>query len=390
MGTEVVVVHTADADSEHAGQDLAAQISAKLGSEPPDALIVFASSRYDYVALLGALDASCGPKVMIGCSSAGEFISSAPSEGSACAIAFRSSTLRFASGLGHGLREDPESAAQELVASFGGLATNDYAYRTALVMSDALAGHADDLVEHLTLQTAGTYQFFGGGAGDDAQFQRTHVFHGTEAHADAVVALEILSNSPVGVGVAHGWEPAGPPMRVTEADGMRLIGVNAAPAVEAFQEYAEATGQSFDLANPLPFLLHNIIGIDTGDEYRLRVPLGVESDGSILCAADVPVGATVRIMSATSESSTQAASRAVSAALAPLCGQKPAVALVFDCVATRLRTGREFGFELEAVEDLLGDTQFAGCNTYGQIARTERQFNGFHNCTAVVCVIPES
>ena len=65
------------------------------------------------------------------------------------------------------------------------------------------------------------------------------------------------------------------------------------------------------------------------------------------------------------------------------------MALVFDCVATRLRTGREFGAELQAIEELLGDTQFAGCNTYGQIARSDRQFNGFHNCTAVVCVIPE-
>jgi len=31
---------------------------------------------------------------------------------------------------------------------------------------------------------------------------------------------------------------------------------------------------------------------------------------------------------------------------------------------------------------------FVGCNTYGQIARAEGQFGGFHNCTAVVCVLP--
>lgn len=387
--TKAAVVHTTLSDSAEAGRDLASKVNSELGGECPDALVVFASSRYDYAALLTALDAACSPAVTVGCSSAGEFISPALNEGTACAIAFRSTTMRFSSGLGRDLREDPVRAADELVSSFAGLTTNDYVYHSALVMSDALAGHADELVEQLTIQTAGMYQFFGGGAGDDAQFQRTHVFHGTEAHTDAVVALEILSNTPLGVGVAHGWQAASPPMRVTEANGMRLISINAAPAVEAFLEHADTTGQQFDLENPLPFFLHNILGIDTGVDQKLRVPLGVESDGSVVCAADVPVGAMVRIMSASDESSALAASRAVSAALAPLNGEKPAVALFFDCVATRLRTGRAFGFELRAVEELLGDAHFAGCNTYGQIARTESQFSGFHNCTAVVCVIPE-
>jgi hypothetical protein len=387
--TRAAVVHTVETESVAAGADLGARINAELGGERPDALIVFASSRFDYTELLQALNARCQPATMVGCSSAGEFVSAAPNEGSACAIALRSDTLRFASGSAVGLREQPEEAARALVASFHGMATNDFVYRSALVMTDALAGHADELVEQLTIQTAGTYQFFGGGAGDDAQFQRTHVFDGTRAYTDAVVALEILSNTPLGVGVSHGWEPAGAPLRVTEATGMTLISLNATPTVEVFQDYAEATGQQFDVADPLPFFLHNIIGIDTGAGYKLRVPLAVNPDGSIVCAADVPVGATVRIMSASSESSALAAARAVTAALEPLNGQKPAVALVFDCVATRLRTGREFGAELQAIEELLGDTQFAGCNTYGQIARSDRQFNGFHNCTAVVCVIPE-
>ena len=41
-------------------------------------------------------------------------------------------------------------------------------------------------------------------------------------------------------GVAHGWEPAGPALRVTEAEGTRLIGINGAPAVEALREYFDS------------------------------------------------------------------------------------------------------------------------------------------------------
>jgi hypothetical protein len=204
-----------------------------------------------------------------------------------------------------------------------------------------------------------------------------------------VVALEILSTRPVGVGVAHGWEPAGKAMRVTEARGNRLVGLNGGPAVHAFQEHAELTGQRLDLKDPLPFFLHNVIGIRSGGAYRLRVPLAVEDDGSIVCAAAVPEGAIVHVMKTSASSAVQAARQATGDALRALAGAKPAAGFVFDCVATRLRLGREFENELQACAHLLHPAGFVGCNTYGQIARAEGQFNGFHNCTAVVCVLPE-
>jgi hypothetical protein len=43
--------------------------------------------------------------------------------------------------------------------------------------------------------------------------------------------------------------------------------------------------------------------------------------------------------------------------------------------------------ELLYLEKYCGQ-RHAGCNTFGQIARGEGQFSGFHNCTAVVCIIP--
>jgi len=387
--TDATVVHTSLRESAAAGTALGTHIAAAFGLLPPDAVIVFASSAHRYTELLIALDAACHPRVLVGCSSAGKFTNDAQQEGTACAIALRSDEMRFAVGLGRGLREDRRRAAAELVSYFSDSATHTYPYRTALVLTDALAGHADDLVEELTRLTGGVYQFFGGGTGDDAQFQRTHVFSGVEAVADAVVALEILSDKPLGIGVGHGWQPSGNPLRVTEADGMCLRSLNAIPASEVFEEHAETTAQSFDAADPLPFFLHNVLGIETDQGHKLRVPLSVNADGSVVCAADIPTEATVRIMTATATSASEAAAHAVGAALGQLGTHRPKVALVFDCAATRLRLGAAFSAELEAVGGALGTAPYAGCNTYGQIARVDGQFSGFHNCTAVVCVIPD-
>jgi hypothetical protein len=167
-----------------------------------------------------------------------------------------------------------------------------------------------------------------------------------------------------------------------------LAALNGFPAVEVFEEHAAATNQRFDRNAPLSFFLHNILGIDTGHGYRLRVPLSVNDDGSLSCAAEIPRGATVRIMKATARSSTDAAVAAARTAVRGLENERPGAALFFDCVATRLRMGDVFGLELESVAEALPGADLVGCNTYGQIARGEGQFGGFHNCTAVVFVLP--
>ncbi len=386
--TESVVVWTGKDDSVAAGEALGAQIRDGLHGHPPDAVILFISPKYDAPALLRAVEAACEPKVMMGCSSAGEFTSEGNGVGRASAVAIRSTEMQFACGLGRGIQSNRRSVAADVVSAFRGAGKQGAGYSSALLLTDALAGHADELIEELTLATGGNYQFFGGGAGDDANFRRTQVFCGSELASDAAVALEILSTKPIGVGVRHGWRPAGQAMRVTESIGGRLMSLNAAPILEVFAEHAAATGQQFDVTNPIAFFLHNIIGIETGQGYKLRVPLAINEDGSVSCAAEIPTGATVSIMTTDVASAGEAAATATRDAISRLNGNKPGVALFFDCVATRLRLGRDFGSELKAVEGVLGSTSFAGCNTYGQVARAEGQFSGFHNCTAVVCVLP--
>ncbi|GER90535.1 hypothetical protein KDW_46970 [Dictyobacter vulcani] len=161
------------------------------------------------------------------------------------------------------------------------------------------------------------------------------------------------------------------------------------PAVEIFKSHASATNQSLNLDEPIAFFLHNLVGIDMGIGYKLRVPLMIEADGSVVCAAEVPVGSTIRIMGATIQSAKDAAEAAVKDALLKMGGEQPAAALFFDCVATRLKMGQQFKSELDGVQRLLDPTHYVGCNTHGQIVRAEGQFSGFHNCTAVVCLFPD-
>ncbi|CAN5719994.1 FIST N-terminal domain-containing protein [soil metagenome] len=372
-----------------AGRILGRMILEQLEGDNPHALVVFASPGNDFAELLEALNATCEPGVLIGCSSAGEFTDESAGTGQTCVLALHAPEMRFAASVGRGLRQDRAGAARDLAAGFQGVDSHEFRHRAALILVDALAGYTDDLLEELTVLSAGSYQFFGGGAGDDANFRNTHVFYGTESMEDAVVALEILSNKPIGVGVRHGWTPASAALRVTESDGSTVRSLNAAPAVEAFGDHAAASGQSFNLQDPVPFFLHNVLGVSTPAGHKLRVPLGIDEAGCVMCASDLPTGATAHIMTTAATSAADAAAEAARDAVAQLGDHRPAAAFFFDCVATRLRLGAEFGLELDSMAAELGSARFAGFNTYGQIARTEGQFSGFHNCTAVVCVLPE-
>ena len=385
--TRTVSALSTHADSLTAANDLSDQMLAQL--EDPAAVILFASSKHDYEVVLKCMVSKFPKALVLGCSSAGEFNSRGQAEGSISGFAIGSDEMSFAASIAEDISNKPIEAAKQLLTGFRGLRQEGFRYRTALILNDALAGCADELVQALNLQTGGKYKFFGGGAGDDAAFTKTHVFLGTKVATNAAVALEILSMKPVGVGVRHGWTPATELMRVTDAAGPTLGSLDAVPAADIFEEYARGTGQTFDEKAPIPFFLHNIMGVKSDQGYKLRVPLSVNENRSIAFAAEVPVSSSVSIMAASAESSTDAAREATDDAMKQLGDSKPGGALMFDCVATRLRLGKQFGNELDAVRERLGNIPLAGCNTYGQVASAEGQFTGFHNCTAVVCVFPE-
>lgn len=405
--SQAAVVYTNIPDSTTAGSTLGWQIGEKLKS-PPEVVILFVSPVYDPAELLQAVQRTCRPKLMLGCSSSGEFTSEFQGVGLACAVALSSDEMQFSLGVAHNLSKDPRRAAEEAVSAFQGIVKPEresrfskyedaseqgkeapkFRYRSAIILLDTLGATVESFLEYLTACTHGNYQFFGGGAGDNFQFCNTTVFFETEVLADAAVVLEILSNKPLGIGALHSWVPVTGPMLVTETSGRDLISVDDRPALEIFREHASRSGQLFDVNNPRPFLLHNAIGVDTTAGYRMRTPLKINPDGSIRCATEIANHALICLMNSTAASTIDATEWATRSALQRLYGSRPAVTLFFDCPSSRVRLGEAFASELQAIQKVIKTASYIGYNSYGQIARTEGQYYGFMNCTPTVCIIP--
>ena len=63
--TQTAAVFTVEPDSVLAGQHLGRQIREAFHGQPPDAVTVFASSKFDHEALLRALTETCQPGVLV-------------------------------------------------------------------------------------------------------------------------------------------------------------------------------------------------------------------------------------------------------------------------------------------------------------------------------------
>jgi hypothetical protein len=188
------------------------------------------------------------------------------------------------------------------------------------------------------------------------------------------------------VGVAHGWEPFGATLRVTESRGNDAIALNWRPAFDVYREIVERhSGRRFDdeaffdLASRYPLILERFDG-----EGIVRDPLEVLTDGSLRCAGEIPLHATVRIATGEVE---QMLDAAVTARVRAETDGVPenAISLAIDCISRALILQERLHDELARLRP--ESTPQVGALTIGEIANCRRRYLQLHNKTAVVGVL---
>ena len=106
----VATCHTRYSTPEAAARSLAESVQEQLGGATADVMIVFASPEVPYRPLLDAINAQCKPRLLVGCSSAGEFSGCNTGNASVSAMAIRADDILFNAAVGTGLRADRKGA----------------------------------------------------------------------------------------------------------------------------------------------------------------------------------------------------------------------------------------------------------------------------------------
>ena len=382
-------------DSYKAGQEAAQKAMAKIGNGKVDFSVVFASSKYDYQAVVRGVRGVTGNAPLIGCSSAGEFSEEAVDKNSVVCAVINSDTHKFFTGMGKGLKADQIKSMRQARAQIAGM-PEGYPYHSGIMLIDGLVGKGEEVVLSALEVLGPNMKFSGGAAGDDLQFKSTSVFTDDQVSSDAVSLAYVVSRVPVSIGVQHGHMPASDTATITKAKANVLYEIDGKPAFGVWKDYirdfAKKEGLDVDKLKDASqigsFLMHYELGLLIGDEFKVRAPLSVNEDGSINFACTIVEGSVIRIMYSPKVDQIASAKVAAERAFNSARGVKLAGAIVFDCVCRGIILGDEFYKGINAIKEVLGNIPLIGFETYGEIAMEMGQLSGFHNTTTVVLLIP--
>ncbi len=354
--------------------------------------IVFASIVHCNDALMETVRELLPETKVIGCSSSGEISVSA-----ALATVSDSSVLIALFG-GEGLQIATQSAPMNEPMRLREAATNtarivenisSMPHRTMLALTDGLSASDQCEIVRGVYETAGaSVPLVGGCAGDDLRMVRSAQMSGDAVLHQSLVLAAIGSDSPIGIGVAHGWRGVGEPMFATAVDGTSVLELDGRPAVDVYLERFGADPaigrdadefSKFALTHPLALVRRR------GDEIRWVNGADIERR-SLKCNVEFQRNAQVWLTEGDCASTIDAVGVACDQAIGHLDGAKPIGAIAFNCAARRAVLGDD-GAQLEVAEIAkhLGGIPVAGLYTYGEFARV-RGPNGFHNQTLVMLV----
>jgi hypothetical protein len=230
---------------------------------------------------------------------------------------------------------------------------------------DGLAGNGADIVRGAQEVLGPGFPIVGGSAGDDFLFQKTYQYFQGKVSTGTVPGILFDGSIRFGIGVRHGWTPIGEPHRVTKSEGNILHEIDGKPAVGVYEDYF---GKKSDELRKEPLARMAImyplgIVLPGAEEYLIRDPITVKEDGSIVCAAEVPIDSQVSLMVGGKEEAIQAARVAAQQSASP------SFSLNFNCIARNKVLGDRVGDEINAVKAVLGPrADIIGFYTYGEQA----------------------
>jgi hypothetical protein len=381
----MAVGQSSDLDARAAG---AAAAGAALTGDDARLLVVFCSDSYDLDALLAGINERSGGVPLIGCSTAGEIATSGPGDAGVVVTALGgdgfAATTAAATGASERLREAGAEVAGAVCDGDG------HPHRVLMLLTDGLAGDQQEIVRGAYGVVGASIPLVGGCAGDDLKMKATYQLHGDQVLRDAVVGAAIASDSPMGIGVRHGWRRVGDAMVVTRSANNRVHLLDNQPALDVYLERLDAPAQARrDPAAFTRFALTHPLGLArrSGEDQVRFIGEADFEDRSLGCIAEVPQGGLAWFMEGDDESVLAATDGACADALAPLEGSAPLGLFAFDCIARRGVLGDEgIQDEVDRVADSAGGAPVAGFYTYGEIARTHG-VSGFHNQTLVVLAL---
>jgi hypothetical protein len=352
-----------------------------LGQEP-GLVLIFPTGVLDPQEAATQAQTAAGNARVAGMTGTGAITLGGPIESGCSAIAFDPSVPV---GVGTGTSSDPRAAGRSAAAEALLGVDRQRSHAALLLFVDSESGDQAEIVAGAYEIAGGRIPLAGGAAGGDVRAQ----FADGESLSGSVVAVALVSPTPIGVGIAHGCVPRGAPSIVTRSRGEVVLQLDGRPAEAVYLEklgmgdvpLSDADFEAIAMTRPLA-------QPELRGDVRPRYVRGRAPGGGLICATSIEANAAVDVCEQTPEATVRSANAAVEEALRQLSGPAEAV-LVFDCAARSARFGNPLASrEVETIISSSGvpPPALAGVYTRGEIGRV-RGAKGDRNYSLVVVAL---
>ena len=383
-----------NSDATEAGRE-AVDLAIKQIGGKPDLIIIYSSVVYDQEKMLAGANAAAGGAMIVGCSDAGEITEHGVTSNQVAAMAFSSDQMKFVTGLGQGIKGNEHKAGMAAALDVKNKAPE--APKMFIMLSDGLSGNGTSIIRGIQEVLGEHLPIMGGSAGDDFKAQKTYQYYGDKVLNDAVVGIGLCGKFTYAVGVEHGWEPIGLPMKVTKSENNIIKEIDGRPALKIYEEALGKTKEEL-MKTLVTIAMYYPLGMSVpgSDDVLIRYISATNDQEELIAAAEVPEGSEVRLMLCGAEKALWSSKKAAENALAQLKGSTPKAILIFSCIARLLLLGSRVNEEITPIQEVLGkDVPLLGFYTYGEQAPFKGDINPsvchtvFHNETMTLMVIGE-
>ncbi|MFC1631026.1 FIST signal transduction protein [Candidatus Omnitrophota bacterium] len=397
-----MAVHVGLGTSENEDAFLAGRLAAQAAiqqakSSTLELFLVFSSAKFDQLRVLQGIQNSVGKATVIGCSTAGEISTAGSTKNSVAVLGLnaRALGLNFATGLGFGVSHDPRGAGQKCAQE---AAKSRLPKRQVFLMfPDGLARNGSEVIRGAQEVLGTSFPIVGGSAGDDFLFRKTYQYLNQKVFSDSIAGILLGGNVSVGVGIRHGWHPIGKAHTVTASRGNVIGAIDGRSAFSIYRDYFDEEAENLKRLSwaKVGTIYPLGVSIPEEEEYLIRYAFKATSSGELVCAAEVPQDAQVRLMITDKQGVLNAAREATLRAKENLAGANIFAVIIFDSIARKRVLGISAKEEIAVIRRTLGrPVPIIGFYSYGEQAplRSEK-FIGksyFHNETIVVLCLAQA
>lgn len=383
-----------------AGRDSALKALDSLGPEVPDFGIVLSTYNYSIKNIITATRSTVGNRPLIGITTLGQILDRQEKKYSVLVALISTERAHFVAETIEGISKNPYTSghhlAWQLLEELGKKLEGSEVPRKALIIfcDNTTIMHSEFLKG---LQEVLGLKFPIVGA---LSCGENILRHGLQANNEKVISDSLSgillagTNLIIGVGARHGWQPLGLPQPVTKAVKNKIISIGNMVPYQFYKRYLADNINILENEPTIAFALFPLGIMIEKKRYLLRIPISLNSDGSLSFQTIVPEGTEVRLMIAYREQLLEATKQALEEALVPFRQRRlsPQFIMVFSSYLRKEILGIDLSQELAIIKRKLPEkVKVFGCYSFGEfgplVGGDEIGTAYFQNGTIVILTI---